>query len=406
MSKSAPVKIPFILFCLCLVFPGQTGQIRSASAQLDTDPPVILNRQQPRFLTERSFRHALSQPLSASWSNVGIRSILQKIQETQKISLILDRRIDPSTTLKIDLQNQPLETGLNEIASQLDARTAIVGSNVYLGPDRAVGTLKTLLELKQQELLSLADNQSTLKRRVYQLSRNKTFHFQDLDTPADLLKQITDDFQITVSNPQRIPHDLWSHGTLVAVNANEALTLVLNQLDLTYLWENQGRGIRLVSIPDRVTVQKTYSPRGRSLSDTIRHLKETFPEATITADGRMVLVDASADLQEKIAADLNPSRAPSRKMPSRKIDIVPLQRRKFTLRVQKAPLLAVMQKLEQSGIEFKYQADQLQQAGVDLTRPIDISVQNANVTEFFDALFGPLNLSYRIDGLTVILTAQ
>lgn len=407
MSKTTFVEILLISPSLCLIFLGQVFLLRDTTAQAETDPPVVLNRAQPRFLSGRSFTNALSQPLSANWSNVGIRDILEKIQDTQRISLILDRRIDPSTKLKIDLQNQTLETGLNYIAAQLYARTALVGSNVYLGPERAVGTLKTLLDMKQQELHSLADSQSALKRRVQELSRNKTFHFQDLDTPTDLLKQITEAFQITISNPQRIPHDLWSHGTLVSVSANEALTLVLNQLDLTYLWENQGRGIRLVSIPDRVTVQKTYSTRGKSVTDTIRRLKEKYPEATVTADGRMVLVDASSDIQERIRAELNPAaRPPSRRMPTPKIDVVPIQRRKFTLRVQKVPLLAVMQKLEQSGIEFKYQPDQLRQAGVDLTQMIDISVQNANAEEFFDALFRPLNLSWQVKGLTVTLTTS
>lgn len=330
--------------------------------------------------------------------------ILEKIQDTQQISLILDRRIDPSTKLNIDLQNQALEAGLHEIAAQLHARTTIVGSNVYMGPDQAVGTLKTLLALKHQELLSLSDSDPGLKSRVQQLSRNRSFYYQDLDTPAEILKQITEAYQITISNPERIPHDLWSHGSLMAVNANEALTLILNQLDLTFLWEKQGRAIRIMSLPDRVTIQKTYPPRGSSLADTVRHLKETFPEATITAAGSMILVDASSDIQEKIEADLNPSRGPSRNMPSKPIEVPPIRRRKFTLRVQKVPVLAVMQKLEQSGIEFKYQEDQLKQAGVDLTRRIDISVENANATEFFDALFGPLKLSYQIEGLTVTLT--
>ncbi|QDT27246.1 hypothetical protein Enr10x_25610 [Gimesia panareensis] len=404
MNKTALLKIRLLLLCSCLICLGQLSAVRNLAAQLNTAPPVILNRDQPRLVTERSFRRALTQPISASWSNVEIRMILEKIEDTQQISLLLDRRIDPSTKLNIDLQNQTLEAGLQEIAAQLHARTTIVGSNVYMGPDQAVGTLKTLLALKHQELLSLSDSHPGLKSRMQQLSRNRSFYYQDLDTPAEILKQIAEAYQITISNPERIPHDLWFHGALMAVNANEALTLVLNQLDLTFLWEKQGRAIRIMSIPDRVTIQKTYAPRGSSLVDTVRRLKEAFPEAMITAAGRMILVDASSDIQEKIEADLNPSRGPSRNMPSKPSEFPPIRRRKFTLRVQKVPVLAVMQKLEQSGIEFKYQEDQLKQAGVDLTRRIDISVENANANEFFDALFGPLKLSYQIEGLTVTLT--
>lgn len=404
MRQSAPRNLLFIivsLFSICLpLFTPQSELI----AQSTTESPVILNRDQPLYLVERNFRHALAQPISASWSNVGIRTILERIEKTQQISLILDRRIDPSTTLKIDLQNQSVEAGLDEIASALHARAIVVGSNIYLGPDQAMGTFKTLLAQKQQELLALSDNQPGMKTRATQLSRNKSFYYQDLDTPAELLNQIADSYQITISNPERIPHDLWSHGALMAVNANEALLLVLNQLNLTFLWEKQGTAIRLLPVPDHVTVQKTYSSRGRSLNETIEHLKELFPAAMITREGRMLLVDASADLQEKVEAELNPSKHPVRKMGTPQIDVLPIQRRNFTLRAQKVPVLAVMQKLEQSGIEFEYQPQQLKQAGVDLTQRIDISVQNADANEFFDVLFGPLNLSYQIEGIKVTLT--
>lgn len=396
-----------MLLILLLCLAGSDDPRQFLFAQGNSDSSAILNRPAPHYLTDRNFRQALTQPLSAAWSNVSIRAILQRISETQQISILLDRRIDPTLKLKVDLQNQTLESGLTEIAEQVQAGTAVVGSNIYMGPNRAVSTLKTLLELKKQELFQLSEVQPSLNARVSQLSRKKTFHFQDLDTPADLLQKITTDYQLTISNPERIPHDLWPHGTLASVNANEALSLVLNQLELTYLWEKQGTAIRLLSIPERVTVLKTYSPpRGKSLAETSRQLKQAFPDTAITISGKTIQVDAAADIQEQIEEFLNPSRKSTVSPPVKTVDAVPIQRRKFTLRVKKVPVLAVMQKLEQSGIEFDYQQQELTQAGVDLTQRIDISVNNANADEFLSALFGPLHLSYEISGLKVSLKPE
>lgn len=89
-----------------------------------------------------------------------------------------------------------------------------------------------------------------------------------------------------------------------------------------------------------------------------------------------------------------------------KIDAVPIQRRKFTLRVKRVPLLAIMKKLEQSGIEFDYDNSQLVDAGIDLNQQIDISVKDANAREFFDTLFASLKLNYQIQRTRVTLSPK
>jgi len=385
---------------------SEMGMTQSVSAaQISENQSAVLNRDIPKYLTDRNFRRRLSQPFSASWSNVGIRSIIQRVSSTQNISIILDRRIDPSFKLKLDIQNLTLEEGLQKLASLAHAKSAIIGSTIYIGPKKIVSKLETLLELKKEELFELANSHTDLKSRAIFLNQRKSFHYQDLDQPADILNKIADVFQITIKSRKLISHDLWASGTLSSVNANEALSLILIQFNLTYHWEKQGTQIQLVPIPDSVTIEKTYSPGGKSVVSVINRLKKTFPELTMITSGKSITISASKEHHEKIEQLLNP-RTNSRITMPQKVDSVPIQRRKFTLRVKKTPLNAIMKKLEQSGIEFDYVESQLVNAGIDLSKQINISVKEAKAREFFDSLFGTFNLNYKIKGTKVTLTPK
>lgn len=336
---------------------------------------------------------------------MGIRTIIERIRNTQKISIILDRRIDPSIKVKLDIQNLTLEQGLNNLASQVHARSTVVGSTIYIGPETEVSNLKTLLELRKEELLHLTKTHADLKLRRSSLLQRRTFQYHDLDQPAEILKKITDACQITVKNLNLVPHDLWAHGTLEAVNANEAISLILIQFNLTYRWNHQESMIDIIPIPKSVTIRRLYTPRGKSAGVQIKRLKEKFPNLSVSLVDKKIAVVASADLHEQVELFLDPGALTNKqKRPEPKA--IPIKRRQFTLRVKKVPVLAIMNKLEQSGIEFIYDNRQLMEAGIDLNQKIDISVKEAGAQTFFDALFSTLNLKYQIEGTEIILSVS
>lgn len=389
-----------------LLLLSEFGLFPSAiAAQISDSEPAILNREAQKYLTNQKFRRALSRPFSASWSNVGIRAIITRIRNTQNISIILDRRIDPSNKVKLDIQNLTLEQGLKNLASKVHAKIAVIGSTIYIGPKQEVSNLKTLLELRRTELLHLTKTNSKLKSRQSFLLQRRTFHYQDLDKPADILKKITDAYQISVKNQNLIPHDLWAHGTLASVNANEAISLILIQFNLTYRWNQQESQIDIMPIPKSVTIRKLYTPRGKSAALQINRLKEKFPNITVALVDKKIAVNASIELHEQVELLLDPGSLTNiRKQPKPKA--IPIKRRRFTLRVKKVPVQAIMNKLEQSGIEFIYDNRQLTEAGIDLNQKIDITVNEAGAQTFLDALFSPLKMKYQIEGTKIILTVK
>ena len=111
------------------------------------------------------------------------------------------------------------------------------------------------------------------------------------------------------------------------------------------------------------------------------------------------------DVHEQIEQLLNPKKTvhPVRAGGGK---TVPLNRRKFTLRVKKVPVLAIMQKLEQSGIEFEYDKQELVEADINLLQLIDVAVVDAEADEFFDALFSSFKLDYKMQGVKITLTPQ
>ena len=57
------------------------------------------------WLTGPNFRQELDRPFSGSWSSVEFRQLLKEVALDRRISIVLDRRLDPSIEVPIDVNN-------------------------------------------------------------------------------------------------------------------------------------------------------------------------------------------------------------------------------------------------------------------------------------------------------------
>ena len=117
-------------------------------------------------------------------------------------------------------------------------RCQLQANTVYVGPLSATNKLRTLIALRNQELLESSTRNISKDRKRKLLSRS-TFVWDDLTSPHELLISITKRHQLSVSNIDKIRHDLWAKATLPKVNACEALSLILIQSGL-YIQLDQG----------------------------------------------------------------------------------------------------------------------------------------------------------------------
>ena len=375
-----------------------------------TEIGVVSTRPVTAFQTGPRFQTEIDRPLSGSWANVELRDLLKKIGDDRRVAILLDRRVDPTVQLPLNLTNSSLREGVRDLARLLGADISVAEPVLFVGPQSATRRLKTLIELRSSELT--ARESSIPDKRRAELSSRHTITWQDLDSPAEIVQRIADRYRLTIRNLDLLPHDLWVANTLPSVSAAEALSLVLIQFDLTFAWTGKaegggaGQGIELVSAPERPVIEKRHRVKGRTAAEALKLVQKYGPELvvkTVKADGSDLVVRGLLEDHEAIAALFGGS---ATKKPDITTGIKPIKQRLFTLKIDRVPVRVLMKKLEESEIVFEYDAEQLAAAGIDLDQPIKLEVEKASAADFFKAVFDPLHLTAEIDNLTVKLTPK
>ena len=349
------------------------------------------------WLTGPNFRQELDRPFSGSWSSVEFRQLLKEVALDRRISIVLDRRLDPSIEVPIDVNNVSLKTGLRGIARQVGGDTTIPENIVYFGPKPATKRLRTLIELRE---LDLQSKEFTIpKPRRSELMQRRSFESEDLESPRAILEKFIGPVHLTVSNAQVIPHDLWGGMILPDVTIVEAISVILIQFDLTFRWIEKGEGIELIPIPDVVVLERKHHPKQKP-AVVIEQVRDRFPQLEAEIWKTEISVKGLLEEHEAVAAFL---RGEGVNSPVKIEPPQPLQKQLFTLKAERVPLSALIKKLEESAVSFEYDPDELKAAGVDLEQKVQIDVKKATANEFFKLLFDPVRLEFQIDHLTVRL---
>ena len=163
---SVPVAILLII--------GSFNQIEPASKETG---PI-------NSLTGMNFRQELERTFSGSWSSIEFRQLLKEIAADRRISIVLDRRLDPSVEVPIDVNNVSLKTGLTGIARRVGGDATVPENLVFLGPKSATRRLRTLIELRELDLQS--KEFAVPKPRRLELLQRHTFESKDLDSPLEI----------------------------------------------------------------------------------------------------------------------------------------------------------------------------------------------------------------------------
>ena len=377
---------------------------------------VVLDRPMPRRRTGTDFERALQQPISVANKFDSLRSVLTSLSTAYNVAILLDRRIDPTATPAINLQNQPFQSALKSIATTIGADAVVIGNSIVIGPLNAVGNLPGLVEQRTREITSNEVGISRLQRSAL-TNRRLTLHWNDLDEPRQIVVAAAERFGLEIENPEQIPHDLWPGNTIPEASAAEALSLLLMPFDLTFEWSQNGRTVRLVDAPQVVTTEKLYLPRDpkylairdrRKRAETAAtDWQQQIPGLQAEADGQTgrVLVTGTAAVHARLTALLKPEVDDPEPNPNIG-PAIPLKRRRFLLNVENVPAIAIMKKLEESGVVFEYDATDMTNAGIDFNQRIAINVTNENANAFLKELFEPLGVAFEYQGVTVTLTPK
>ncbi len=314
------------------------------------------------FLFGKPFQDALAKKVGRAWSGVTLRDVVRDLSKESQLAILLDRRIDPTREIDLSLPPTPLRDVIAELAQSVGAETVIISNVVYIGPAGSTGKLRTLIDLRAKELAKLAPatkarsedakDKSVWRGRSTSLAQPKTFVWEDLDRPRDLLKQVADKFRFEIDDLSNLPHDLWAGSAMPQVTAVEALSLLLIQFNATFEFHSDSAAARVVAIPDdlpptRPDSTKTTEPSGTSDKKNKTGKPASLRDTTVT-------LTASATVRELIAS------------------------------------------FKGNGIRFDYDSVQLELAGIKLDNKLDVDVKEVPADKFLKELFEPLDIKVTI----------
>jgi hypothetical protein len=359
-----------------------------------------------RFVTGTTFRRVVEQPITATWDNVDLRTIVRAIEGAKHVAIVCDRRIDPTAELHVSASGEPLGDFLERLAAGSQAGGTIVGNAVYLGPRPAASRLRTLVALRRQELHEKA--LAVPESRRGELLRGDTVRWNDFEKPADILAYLAEKYALALDRRELVPHDLWAGAVIPEATPIEALSLVLVQFDLTFAWTDHGRGIRLEKIPERVVVEQGHAaPKGISADAALASWKEKIPDLEGRVEAGKVVVSGTVEIQEMIERLRRGGTLPEKKSAPREgAPLKPLKFERYTLKMRNTPASALLKELgtpARGQLKFEYDEDEFKAANVSLDKLLSFDVKNATIQELLTATFDPLGVTFEIVDRTVKL---
>lgn len=377
----------------------------------ETAPPRTPRSDSP-LLRGIGFRRALAQRVSVAWVNTStdrlnqhtIRQLAGRSQELWRVAVVLDRRIDPSSELKVEVTNRPVREVIDALARSVGGGTSVVGNAVYIGSTADVRVLRTLVQLRETDLDREIQG-ANRAARITRLRRESTIRFEDLAEPREVLGQIARKWKIEIDSLDAIPHDLWAGAEFPGVSATEALSLVLIQYGMTFRWIRGGRGIRIVAPRRPVSLSARYRAKGGRVEAARALVRKELAAVSIEPAGPGEVGVRGTWEELQVARSLiERGRRPAGSLTSPRFP--PLARRRFTLKVARGRVSDIMKQLGQTGVRFVYDTKALEAAGIRLDRTVALDVQKVTAEEFFDRLFTPLGLEFTVDGVTVRLSVK
>lgn len=397
----------YLFFLVAVVFQASfLSQFANAQPSAGSDAPILTDTP-PTFLAGRAFQDALAESISLAWQGQNLRDGLRKLSETKQVSIVLDRRIDPSQQLTLQIQKRTLKAVLKVIATEARADISVLGNAVYVGPKGVASRLRTIEEIVASQLVSgkattISVDSSPATRRRFELLARRTLNWPDLTTPRELLDEVASRYALKIESANLVPHDLWGQATLPSGSASQLLLTILAQFNLSFEWTESRDGIRLVDMPLDPRIEKQFTLKRGTEQTILAEITRRMPGLEPQVTSRRIKVVGTVEQIETVEAIIHPERQPNNTRPNQQkvADGVTV----FTFEAT-APLGAFMATLEkQAGFKFQYDEEVFKQADIRLDKRIFLEAKDLTAQEVFEKMFPPQAIAYKVDGKTIRLT--
>jgi hypothetical protein len=347
------------------------------------------------WLTGPAMRRQFAEKVDINWSHAPLRYTLNSLSHSQKVGMLLDRRVDPDQLVDLNLVATPLEDAFRRLASDREQAVSFLDSLVYVGPPEYTANLRTLVALRTEEVRRLP----AAKARA--LLASARLSWPDFAEPRSLLEKLGKESGVEILGVEQIPHDLWAGADLPTMSFAERVTLIVGQFDLTFRVNASGESITLIPVPAHVAVVRGH-PGGTHPAELARQWQELLPDCRVELSGDRIVVEARVEEHERLVGASRPKSTGESRVASKggtSSGRTAKKETRYTLRVARGALGPVMEQLaKQLKLDLKIDEEGLRQAGISLYAEVSFNVENATLDELLKAVLEPVGCTYRRNG--------
>jgi len=312
----------------------------------------------------------LDVPITATWSGIGLREWAGRITETAGQPVLIDRRLDPDTAIRLECRGEPLRDVLDRVATIADGEVVILRSSVRIVPRGMATVVHAAEQARVSRVASLSPRQRAL------LDKPMPWRWPAGARPRDLVTDAARKADITIKGLAAVPHDHLPRASLSEMTLAEGLDMLLAPFDLRIDWH---------------AATAAGGKTSRAASGRIIPIDTGLPTATTAGDVPSAAKPASG----------KPLRRPSPPGPK-----PATEKTTFSLQVA-APLDELLATIA-TRLELTLDLDResLTRSGIAPREIVRTTVKDASRDDLLDAILDPLALDWKIDGKTLRVFAR
>lgn len=347
-----------------------------------------------RLLTGKPLSEALQHRRSLNLTGRALSDAIADLRQNTNIAICRDRRLDPSRPVNVTTQYVTCRQIFQSLAQAIPgAAVSITDRCVFVGPEIASDRLRTLMELRHQDVLALRGHMDgAAYRAVVQPGK---VSWPNLSEPRQLLIDAASTAGLTMENPELVPHDLWSAMELPVLSFVDFATLVLNQFDLTFELSHEGI-VKLVPVPPRVVIERRIRVPSKNKPRVGKRWATSFPDLDVTWRGSTAIVLATVETHEQLIALIRDDAklvAAADGLPTRL----------FTMKVQGASYRKVIEKFREIGVPIRVEGKSGAALDELLSREVVFDLSKTPGSEFFEGAFAGLGADVAVADNEVVL---
>ncbi len=264
------VSITFLALLTC----PSLGSAQDASS-------VLLKSKNTSFLTGKKLDRKSSQAFSFWWRDAELRDRLVAFSKTEDIAVMLDRRVDPGTTINLGIENRTLEQILWQVGSTAKIGVCRIEDCYYFGPVETTMVLPIAMDTLHRQAKKVS-RRSSVKWTV-----ERPVQTTPIVSTKSLIEAIASRHGFSVNGLEKLPHDLWYEVSLPPISVLAQIQLLLAGFGKTFEIDSEAKSITIIDFPKIESAKRTFAVSKRP--ENWKELNMRFPDLRMSYRSKSVI---------------------------------------------------------------------------------------------------------------------